>query len=235
MIGLIGTGIAIALLLWVAWDSLNVYMKAKVAQTLMADPKPYDALTTEYGKTLLILGDSTGVGTGASTPEDTVAARLAVHLGATYVENQSKNGAAVDDLTTQIQHLHLSHYDVILLQIGGNDILALHEPKKTAERLAAITKTLPDAEKIVLMTAGNVGGATLIPHLIRPFYTWLNLRYHKAFGRMAKEEGITYVNLYRKPSEDPFIQDPDRYLAEDGLHPSSEGYGLWFEHLKASM
>lgn len=235
MLGIFETLLALALLLWTAWTALNVFMKARVASAMMADPKPYEAITTDYGKTLLILGDSTGVGTGASLPEETIAARVAGHIGATYVENQAKNGAAVEDLTTQIQHLHLSHYDLILLQIGGNDILALHDAKKTAQKLDKILDTLPDAERIILMTAGNVGGATLIPHLLRPIYTYINTRYHREFGKLALKRRISYVNLYQKPSEDPFIKDPERYLAGDGLHPSGEGYGVWFESLRAIL
>jgi lysophospholipase L1-like esterase len=168
-------------------------------------------------------------------PEETLGAQLAAYIGATYVENQAKSGAAVEDLTTQIQRLHLSHYDLILIQIGGNDILAFHEPKKTAKMLDKILDTLPDAGKIILLTAGNVGGATLIPHIARPFYTFINLKYHKEFEKVAQKRGISYVNLYKKPSEDPFIQNPDEHLAPDGLHPSAKGYMVWFETLKRQI
>lgn len=232
MLGIIETIIAVALLAWISWTALGIYMRAKVASAMMAETVPYEALTTDYAKTLLILGDSTGVGTGASLKEDSIAGRTAGHIGATYVENQAKNGAAVEDLTTQIQRLHLSHYDLILLQIGGNDILAFHGAKKTAQKLDKIMDTLPDAGNTILLMAGNVGGATLIPYIARPLYTYLSLRYHKEFGKLAKKRGISYVNLYRRPSDDPFIKDPDRYLSADGLHPSGEGYGEWFNAVK---
>lgn len=232
MLGIIETIIAIALLLWVAWTALNLFMRAKVASVMMEQTKPYDALTTDYRKTLLILGDSTGVGTGARLKEESVAARFAGLMSATYVENQAKNGAAVEDLSTQIQHLHLSHYDAILIMVGGNDILAFHDAKKTAQKLDTILHTLPDAGQVLLMTAGNVGGATIIPHLLRPLYAYITLRYHHEFANIAQKHGISYANLYQKPSEDPFIKEPDRFLSEDGLHPSGEGYGIWFEQLK---
>ncbi len=232
MLGFIEVVIAVLFLAWISWTALGVYMKTKVAAAMMAEAVPYEALTTDYQKTLLILGDSTGVGTGASLKEDTVAARVAGYVGATYVENQAKNGAAVEDLTTQIQRLHLSHYDLILLQIGGNDILAFHDAKKTAKKLDKIMDTFPDAGNIIFLMAGNVGGATLIPYLARPVYSYLSRKFHKEFGKLAKKRGIPYVNLYRRPSDDPFIKDPEKYLSADGLHPSSEGYGEWFEEVK---
>jgi lysophospholipase L1-like esterase len=235
MLGLLETAIALALLLWISWTALNLFMRARIASAMMAEAVPYEALTTDFRKTLLILGDSTGVGSGATRPEESIAGRLAPLLGATYVENQAKNGAEVEDLSTQIQHLRLSRYDFILIQIGGNDILAFHSAKKTAYMLDKIMDTLPDAGKIALMCAGNVGGATLIPYIARPLYTYMTLQIHKEFARLAKKRGITYINLFIRPSKDPFMKDPARYLSEDGLHPSSEGYGIWFEQIKASL
>lgn len=235
MFGIIETIVIVALLAAIAWRAGIVFVRARVSKRLMEDSKPYEALTTDYDKTLLILGDSTGVGTGASLPEDTVAARLGAYIGATYVENQAKNGAAVEDLSTQIQRLHLSHYDYILIQIGGNDILAFHDASKTAEKLNHLLGTLPDWENLIIMSAGNVGGATILPIFARPFYTLTTLAYHKEFSKVAKAHDATYVNLFRKPWKDPFIKEPSQYLADDGLHPSSEGYGLWFEALREEM
>lgn len=235
MVGILEAVFVLAVLLWIAWTALNLFMRARIATVMMAEAVPYEALTTDFAKTLLILGDSTGVGSGAVRPEESIAGRLAPFIGATYVENQAKNGAAVEDLSTQIQHIRLSHYDFILIQIGGNDILAFHSAKKMAYMLDKIMDTLPDAGKIVLVSAGNVGGATLIPLVARPLYTYMTLRVHKEFGKLAKKRGITYVNLFIPPSKDPFVKDPGRYLSPDGLHPSSEGYEFWFEQIKRAL
>lgn len=235
MLGILETVVALLVLVAVGTAAWNVLFKARKAEGLIEQARPYEARTTDFEKTLLILGDSTGVGVGATNPEDTVAAKLAFHIGATYVENQAKSGAAVADLSTQLQHTELSHYHFILIQIGGNDIIAFHDTKGVAKELARILNTLPDAERVVLMSAGNVGGASILPWIARPFYTWKTLQYHKAFTQVANEKGITYVNLYKKPWEDPFIKDTGRYLSADGLHPSSEGYALWFEEVKKAI
>jgi lysophospholipase L1-like esterase len=51
------------------------------------------------------------------------------------------------------------------------------------------------------------------------------------FLDLSAAAGIHYVDLYRPPEQDPFISHPDRYYAPDGLHPSGEGYRLWYEQL----
>jgi len=45
----------------------------------------------------------------------------------------------------------------------------------------------------------------------------------------------TYINLFTPTTEDPFIKEPEIYLSADGLHPSSEGYKLWFEKIKLEL
>lgn len=226
---------AIAVLASIDLAAANTLSKVRISKSLMEHSPLYEALTTDYKKTLLILGDSTGVGVGATRPEETVAGRLAAYLEATYIENHSVSGAEVADLSTQIQKVRLTHYDFILIQIGGNDVLAFHDAKKTAAQLSKILEALPDAEKVVVISEGNAGGATLFPRIIRPFHYLGSLALHKEFSKVVPAHGATYVNLYVPLMQDPFIKNPGKYLAADGLHPSSAGYALWFEKLKASI
>ena len=222
---------AIGLLACIDVAAASTLVKARISRALMAEAKPYEALTTDYTKTLLVLGDSTGVGVGAERPEETLAGLLSAYLEFTYVENHSVSGAEVADLSTQIQKIRLTHYDFILIQIGGNDILAFHDAKTTGKQLAKILETLPEAKQKVLISEGNVGGATLFPRILKPFHYFGSLALHKEFARVAPLRGVTYVNLYTPLFKDPFIRDSKKYLSADGLHPSSAGYALWFKKL----
>lgn len=226
------TAFALAWLSVIFFIAAKVFFRVRISQKLMTLDTAYRNPSNDLRKTLLVLGDSTGRGVGADTPEDTVAGRVAAHINATHTENYATNGAEVPDLAVQIREAKLPRYDLILIQIGGNDIIALHSPKKTSQVLASILPTLPPAGKVLIITAGNVGGASMFPIMLRSFYTWLTLRYHKEFARAAAAHGAIYVNLFFKLWNDPFIVNPSRYLAADGLHPSSPGYGLWFEKLK---
>ena len=57
------------------------------------------------------------------------------------------------------------------------------------------------------------------------------VRIHAVVKRVTDELGVTFVDLFRDPDEDPFVKEPHRYYCADGLHPSGEGYGLWFAAL----
>lgn len=200
---------------------------------LIQSATSYSLAGSDRSKTLLVLGDSTGVGVGAATPEESVAGRLASSIQATYVENRAVSGAVVADLSAQIAHASLEHYDLVLIQIGGNDITHFHDAEKTTNALELIVQdAVSRSDATILIAAGNVGAAIILPPPIRPFYTKLNLQYHAAFAAMAERAGAVYVNLYRPPREDPFVRDPYTYLAADGFHPSSAGYGIWFDALE---
>lgn len=219
----------------VAYWGANTFFKAKISKELMEHEEAYQKPSTDYSTTLLVLGDSTGVGVGADTPEDTVAGRLSEYLGATYVENHAVSGAMTVELKEQISKAALEQYDVILIQIGGNDILAFHDARATAAELSEALGTLPKAGEVLVMSAGNVGGGTLFPPPMRPFHTLKNLEFHKEFARVAHGWNALYVNLYEPFWKDPFLRNPYRYLSRDGLHPSSYGYGLWFEKVRKAL
>ncbi len=227
--------IGIAILSIIAYWGANTFFKAKISKALMDHEEPFTNETYDYRKTLLVLGDSTAVGVGAEKPADSIAGRLAAYIGATYVENYAVSGTMTEELSFQIQKAKLPRYDYILLQIGGNDILAFHNPRKTALQLTRAMAALPEAGKILLMSAGNIGGATLFPPPLRPFHTMINIAMHKEFKRVAHGWHALYVDLYDPFWKDPFLRNPYRYLSRDGLHPSSYGYGLWFEKVKAAL
>jgi lysophospholipase L1-like esterase len=216
----------------VAYRAALVYLRAHAARVQMAEEQRFERLTGDYTKTMLVLGDSTGAGVGASRPEESIAGRLAAKLGATHVENYAASGSYVTDLRAQILKATLDAYDVILIQIGGGDIVFFHNAERVAKELDLAMMGLPDSKLTLLMSAGNVGGAKIFPLLIRPFHTWLTHEYHRWFRKVAKRRGATYVNLYLPRKVDYFLDEPERYFSEDGIHPSSDGYVLWFNKVE---
>ena len=48
-------------------------------------------------------------------------------------------------------------------------------------------------------------------------------------------DDTTFVDLFSDPVAEPFMKEPHRYYCPDGLHPSGEGYGLWFSALMGAV
>ncbi len=227
--------VAILVLGYVIYTGTTFYLKIQISKKIISTAAPFQKVSTDISVPILVLGDSTAVGVGASTPEESVAGRISKYLAARSVENYAKSGAVVADLSEQITHAKLAHYRLIFIQIGANDIIRFHSASTAAMTLAAALKQLPPADRVLLISLGDGGGTTLFPFFLNPFYTNLTLQYNAAFTRVASAADVSFVNLYNSPSTKMIKDNPKLYLAGDGLHPSSAGYELWFETIKGEL
>ena len=214
-----------ALLVYIMYQGVRVMRLVRIGSLLSAGTRAYE---NEHGEiSILVLGDSTVVGVGAEDPKDSLPGRLSSLLNAS-VENCAKSGAIVPDLLSQLARAKRAHYDMVLVQIGGNDVIRLHSltrTQKTLENsLPAISARSP---KVVLLLAGRIGKAPLFPRfLIGPLMTSRAAALRARFIESAQRHKILYVDLLL-PSK-VLNTDPKRYYAKDMLHLSSGGYGVWF-------
>jgi len=192
---------------------------------------PYER-TIQSAPKILVLGDSTGYGTGASKNTDTIAGRIGTDFTSYSIENKSKNGRTIGELVDVAKKVE-GKYELILLQIGGNDILQKKDVREVEKQLQEIVVALSDnTNNLLMMSSGNVGGASAFKADEAVFYEGLTRTYREMFLRVAAETQLTYIDLFLEPEVDVISQNPKKYLAIDGLHPSSEGYGVWYTTLK---
>lgn len=221
--------------LYVLYEVVRIHRALAVVREVANVEHRFEKKSSDTTTSLLVLGDSTGEGVGANKPEDTVASLFGAYLGATYVENNAVSGAIISDLASQIERATLPRYSVILVQIGGNEIIRFRDAHAAAKELEPLLHTLKEkTDALYVMSAGNVGGTRIFPYIVRPLYHALSQNHHRAFEAVSKKTGATYINLYDHPRVDPFVLEPERFLA-DGLHPSSEGYALCFEKVKKAV
>lgn len=186
----------------------------------------------EGADTILILGDSTGYGTGASKSVESIAGRIAQDFPAYSIEPNSRNTRTIGELLSVAKEVS-GEYRLILLQIGGNDILQKRDVSVVEAELRQIIEVLtPHADHLVMMSTGNVGAAPRFGDEDAVYYETKTRTFRDMFMRVASETGMEYVDLFRELNDDPMAQEPDTYLAFDGLHPSSAGYALWYQELR---
>ena len=181
---------------------------------------------------LLIVGDSTGVGTGATTPQASLAGLLARAYPRLRIDNRAKDGATFADVVGQLEGV-TARYDLVLVQAGGNDVIRLRSMdsvRADIDRVATLARARGD--RVLLMPAGNVGNA---PFFFPPVSWFMSSRARSMHGfvrEAAAKHQATYVNLFKDKANDPFAQQPELNAA-DGLHPSDAGYRVWFDELMA--
>ncbi len=218
---------AVALLVLTTRTALLVLESA----ALVRRSEPLQRVPQPTRLRLLIVGDSTAVGTGAGAPQHSVAGWLAQAFPQLLIDNRARDGATFAELLAQLDGDE--RVDIVLVQAGGNDVMRLRGApalRGDVERVAR--RARQRAALVVLMPAGNVGNA---PFFFAPFtwlMTWRSRQLHAIVRAAAQRQGAVYVNLFHERAGDPFVQRPELNAA-DGLHPSAAGYRVWFSELMA--
>lgn len=203
------------------------------ARALARASEPHRQTGAADGPRLLIVGDSTAVGTGASSPATSLAGLIGARVPAATIHNRARDGATWADVPGQLSGAPGDGYDVALLMAGGNDVIRLRDMaavRADIERSIALARER--AATVVVMPAGNVGNA---PFFLPPVSWWMTARareLHAAVAAACQAQGAVYVNLFRERDDDPFAQRRELHAA-DGLHPSDAGYALWWQALDA--
>jgi lysophospholipase L1-like esterase len=197
--------------------------------------EPYQQAGTDAGA-ILVIGDSTAYGTGAKRPAESVAGLVGQSFPNYQVKTVAENGATISGVTELLRQASpLDDYALILIQAGGNDILqkrSLTDIEQDTRVL--LSEAIASAVPVVMMTAGNVGAAAAFASDGVPDaeYEAQSRAVLALLERLAIEYGVTFVSLFEEPDIDVFLKEPKRYLAADGLHPSSAGYQQWFTQLR---
>ncbi len=197
---------------------------------LIATITPYEREVPSAPR-ILVLGDSTGYGTGADKNSDSIAGLIGRDYPDYTILNNSKNGRTIGELLIITEQLE-GTYDLILLQIGGNDILQSRDVGVVEAELRTIVSQLSlHTNSIVMISAGNIGGASAFKGDKAQQLEKQTREFRAMFMRVGNETSLHYVDLFLEPEVDVMSNNPKVYLAIDGLHPSSAGYALWYQSL----
>lgn len=200
------------------------------ARELAQRSEPFSQRPAKPALRMLIVGDSTAVGTGASSPESSLAGLIAREHPRLLIDNRGRDGALLADVVAQLAIEE--RFDIVLVVAGGNDVIRMRDRdamRADVERVAAAASAR--APLVVLMPSGNVGNAPFFFPPVSWLMTSRSRALHDFVARGAERSGAVYVDLFRERADDPFVADPS-LNASDGLHPSDAGYGNWWQELQ---
>ena len=206
--------------------------RLSTAKALASEARAYTQNPDQPSKRLLVVGDSTAVGTGADAPQDSLPGRIGQQHPQWRIDNLAANGARYADVAAQLEQAPAG-YDLVLVLAGGNDVIRLTRQDTLRAQLEEVaTLAQQRGSRVVLMPSGNVGHA---PFFLPPV-SWLmgegSQNLHAAVQQVAAAHQLRYVRLLKPKESDPFVAQSDVLHAADGLHPSSAGYQQWFEELE---
>lgn len=183
---------------------------------------------------ILIAGDSIGEGVGAKS-SSTIAAFLHEDFPDAEILNVSESGCLTQEVFESLKRKR-KRFDLILLFSGANDIMyftPLDEAKRDMRKLLKEAKSL--SKNVILTTSGNIGLAPIFPEPVSWYMSFRTRRFLKEYERIAKEEKVIWVDLYKTPEEDLLSKHPRKYYAPDMLHLSGKGYKVWYEKIREAI
>ncbi len=215
------------------WQGVRRSIDLSVA--LIAKTSPYEQHPLAVGSRILVAGDSTAVGVGAE-PAESIAGRLGKDFPQADITNIGVSGLRLEGLQALLEK-HQGKYDLVVLQIGANDITGrtpYEVIRKNLDQVLVQAATL--GTETLVLTAGNVGLSPVFRWPLGPYITARTRVVRTIFMEVvAKQPNAAYVDLFEEKEEDTFSTDIDRYYAPDYFHPSGDGYGVWYKKVRAKL
>lgn len=186
---------------------------------------------------ILVVGDSTAVGTGSETSESSTAGRLGAKYPDAEIVNLAQNGLRISELSPILESIDSNeHFDIVLIQIGANDIIRFTSTKKIEGGIRKVLeKTKSLGEKVIVLHSGDIGESRFFPWYVRPLLTKKSLKTREIYIKQANIYGASYVDLISASSSKLFLEDYNKYYAKDLLHLTGDGYGLWFDEINKQI
>lgn len=214
-----------------------IYRAIQISIKIQNETIPYEQSPANPTMRILVAGDSTGVGTGAEVPSDSIAGRIGKDFPNASIQNISENGITLEELRKTFGGLADSKYDLMVIQIGANDVVNFSSKKKVTKELELVLDYAEiHAASVVLVTAGNIGLSPVFKSPLSNFITARTLMVRDIFKREANERGLVkYVDLFKDAEDDIFSKDIEKYYAADFFHPSGAGYGVWYQEIQPHL
>lgn len=216
----------------IAFSALKLLFRIFMNKLLAASQKPFSR-PFPNGKSIAVFGDSTAVGTGSKSVEETLAGRLAKDFPRTDIINLAENGSKTRGVLQQIQRLNNKKINMAIISTGGNDVWAYTSLRKLTKDLRAVLEKAKEISdhRVILLFFGNEGSAPFFPWPIRSWLASRTEQVKEVFDSVAAEQQVPIIDLFSNSLENPFVVDPKRYFARDRLHPSGAGYGEWYKRM----
>ena len=156
------------------------------------------------GKNIIAFGDSLTAGEGSSDGHNFISI-LSKRIGKKII-NAGRNGDTTREALLRLDSDVLSREPrIVLILLGGNDILQMIPKEETFKHLREIIDKIRSHGSAVLLL-GVRGGV---------FIDWFRYNFHK----LAQEKEISFV-----PDVLSFFLEPN--LKDDYLHPNDQGYEI---------
>jgi lysophospholipase L1-like esterase len=227
--------IVVLILLVIVNQLLTISSSVRKAARFIETTENFQRHDSGAKKKILVIGDSTAVGIGSSDSKYSIAGRFGEEYKDYHIETIATRGYKLHQFIPFPRTIN-KKYDLILIQLGANDILRRTSYNEVEAQLETILKEAHKrSDNVVILHSGNIG---LSPMFKFPFDHYITHRTRKVrdiYLELCKKTDTVYVDLFREKDKDLFSTDVKKYYAPDRLHLTDEGYGFWYSEVRKAM
>lgn len=177
---------------------------------------------------VLIVGDSSVSGIGATDIDEGLAMQMATRLSNRLNRPIDMRIAGNASATSEnlrdhvVRHLPRDTFDLVFLVIGMNDAKNFHTAKRFVQGFGGLIYALNTRFPSALIAHWPISPMTIFPVLPQPLKTCMTLRSDILDAIAACLSAGRGVERF-----DRQMELPDSSFAADGFHLNAEGYALW--------
>ncbi|UYV37997.1 SGNH/GDSL hydrolase family protein [Rhodobacteraceae bacterium D3-12] len=183
---------------------------------------------------LLILGDSSAAGVGATQQSTALAGQLSGQLSRRFALQwtlHAQTGETSASALARLKTLPDQPFDAAIVVLGVNDVTHLVPLSRWLAQRRALHAALRDRFGVTRIIASGLppmGQFPLLPHPLRATLGRRAARFDAALATLC----ATDPNASHLPLDLPYAP---AYVATDGFHPSETAYALWATLLAAQL
>lgn len=207
------------------WLPYLFYEAKKIRSKRPNLPSHSTFLTLGNGENrILLLGESTVAGVGASSAQQTLAANFHHFFGESYqIETIGKKGLQVKNafsLYKQHHHSPSAPFCGILLYLGANDCFLLTPPQQFRQQLIKLIQQLETATETSWIYLASIPPVHLFPAFSERMRSFLQTQ--REYLQLEMEQ--VAANNSRVIFHQISLNLESDFFSGDGIHPSDAGY-----------
>lgn len=227
--------ILVPVTLYLAYSYYNFNSLIRKSKILSSNTTPYEYFNLENTKSMLIVGDSTSYGVGASDKNESLIGLISGDHRDYNITNKSVSGLRTHQLINILREIDES-YDVVVISIGSNDVTRYTNLFLLREDLNQVfIESKRVGQKVIVTLPGSIGSSRILPRPITLTWEIYFDKMREVFIRASKDSNVIYTEYYIEKSIDPFYTKQVEYHADDSFHPSSIGYKAWYYEIKDDL
>ncbi|MGI8740271.1 MAG: SGNH/GDSL hydrolase family protein [Gammaproteobacteria bacterium] len=202
-------------------------LRVSEALTGAEDSKAFQLLQSPAAARILMVGDDAGVGSGVALSSASVAGRIAQRYPCVSIVNRARDGATVRDVAAQIDGTGDTHFDLLLVLAGANDVLRFVSDEETARAARAMLAIAGARARHVVFLNSSRLESRLLPPPLGPWYQRRALEKARVLSQVSRAAGVEYVDA---PMDGSALTAANVWWPAR-LHADDDTYARWFRLL----